>query len=285
MGDLVHNLTGLKELHLSSVIVSSSLPVRSDLFPSLSIAPWNHRSLKLNPHLLPPRPPPKPRRDGHKQNQKQGLPPPPQGLPRQARRHEDHPLLLPPARNPTPSINGRHSRVLSKISAWAEFVEYIGSVNLKIRDLRRLREDETRVASSIGITTSREINWEEEELKLRKLWEKKLMKKKLSVVQDLAELAEPEGLPSQAVAELEALEAAMVVLLVAVAARVLVVVGEGGRERRWSARDGWFHGVEREKKETQSEPAERRRGERLFQFSDGGTHSATFRQLSGLVHR
>ncbi|KAI6706829.1 hypothetical protein NL676_009791 [Syzygium grande] len=80
-----------------------------------------------------------------KQNQRQGLPPPPQGLSRQARRHEDHPLLLPPARNPTPSINGRHSRVLSKISAWAEFVGYIGSVNLKIRDLRRLREDETCV--------------------------------------------------------------------------------------------------------------------------------------------
>ncbi|KAI6706830.1 hypothetical protein NL676_009792 [Syzygium grande] len=62
--------------------------------------------------------------------------------------------------------------------------------------------------------------------------------KKPSVVQDLAELAKPEGLSAQAVAGLEALEATMVVLLVAVAVRVLVVVGEGGSEWRWSARDG-----------------------------------------------
>ncbi|KAI6705998.1 hypothetical protein NL676_008960 [Syzygium grande] len=54
------------------------------------------------------------------------------------------------------------------------------------------------------------------------------MKNKLSLVLNLAELAKPEGLPAQAVAGLEALEAAMVVLLVAITARVLVVVGEGG---------------------------------------------------------
>ncbi|KAI6672190.1 hypothetical protein NL676_000096 [Syzygium grande] len=59
--------------------------------------------------------------------------------------------------------------------------------------------------------------------------------KKLSVTLDLAELAKPEGLPAQAVAGLEALEAAMVVLLVAFAARVLVVVKEGAS--RDSARE------------------------------------------------
>lgn len=83
-------------------------------------------------------------------------------------------------------IDGRHSRVLSKISAWAEFVGYVGSVSLKIRDLRRLREDEACVESSIEIAASRGINSKEEESKLRKLREKKLMKK-LSVVQDLAD--------------------------------------------------------------------------------------------------
>ncbi|KAF7851576.1 hypothetical protein BT93_L3575 [Corymbia citriodora subsp. variegata] len=83
-------------------------------------------------------------------------------------------------------IDGRHSRVLSKISAWAEFVGYIGSVNLKIRDLRRLQEDEACVESSIEIATSRGVNCKEEELKLRKLRDKKLMKK-LSMVQDLAD--------------------------------------------------------------------------------------------------
>ncbi|KAI6698735.1 hypothetical protein NL676_018854 [Syzygium grande] len=54
------------------------------------------------------------------------------------------------------------------------------------------------------------------------------MKKKPSLVLNLAELAKPEGLPAQAVAGLEALEAVMVVLVVAVVARVLVVVGKGG---------------------------------------------------------
>ncbi|KAI6688890.1 hypothetical protein NL676_025718 [Syzygium grande] len=70
--------------------------------------------------------------------------------------------------------------------ARAEFVGYVGSVNLKIRDLRRLREDEACVESSIEIAASRGIGCKEEELRLRKLREKKLMKK-LSVVQDLAD--------------------------------------------------------------------------------------------------
>ncbi|KAL3734747.1 hypothetical protein ACJRO7_023994 [Eucalyptus globulus] len=83
-------------------------------------------------------------------------------------------------------IDGRHSRLLSKISAWAEFVGYVGSVNLKIRDLRMLREDEACVESSIEIATSRGVDCKDEELKLRKLREKKLMKK-LSIIQDLAD--------------------------------------------------------------------------------------------------
>ncbi|KAI6698734.1 hypothetical protein NL676_018853 [Syzygium grande] len=129
MDDFVHNLTGLEELNLYFItfLLSLQLHGTTDL------------ACSLPDHLQ------NPRRDSHNQNQRQGLPPPPQGLSRHARCHEDHPLLLPLARYPTPSINGRHSRFLSKISAWAEFVGYIGSVNLKIRDLRRLREDETCV--------------------------------------------------------------------------------------------------------------------------------------------
>ncbi|KAF3446283.1 hypothetical protein FNV43_RR11462 [Rhamnella rubrinervis] len=83
-------------------------------------------------------------------------------------------------------INGKHSRKLQKISAWTEFIGYFGSVSLKFRDLKRIGEDEACLESSIEIATVRGIGCEQEEEKMRKLREKKVMKK-LSIVQDLAD--------------------------------------------------------------------------------------------------
>lgn len=83
-------------------------------------------------------------------------------------------------------IDPKHYRNLQKISAWAEFVGYIGSISLKFRDLNRIREDEACLESSIGIAITRGIGYKEENERLRKVREKKLMKK-LSIVQDLAD--------------------------------------------------------------------------------------------------
>ncbi|KAG2328614.1 hypothetical protein Bca4012_037687 [Brassica carinata] len=70
-------------------------------------------------------------------------------------------------------IDGKHAKWLQKISAWAELVGYVGSVSLKIRDLRKIKEEI-------------EISREGEEEKLKKLKEKTTMKV-LSVLQDLAD--------------------------------------------------------------------------------------------------
>lgn len=75
---------------------------------------------------------------------------------------------------------------LQKISAWAEFVGYIGSITLKIRDLRGIRVDEACLESSIEIAISRGNAHKEEDERLNKLREKKLMKR-LSILQDLAD--------------------------------------------------------------------------------------------------
>ncbi|XP_015884616.3 peroxisomal membrane protein 11A [Ziziphus jujuba] len=83
-------------------------------------------------------------------------------------------------------IDAKHSRNLQKISAWAEFIGYLGSISLKFRDLKRIGEDEACVESSIKIAITRGIGYEQEKEKLRKLREKKLMKK-LSIVQDFAD--------------------------------------------------------------------------------------------------
>lgn len=83
-------------------------------------------------------------------------------------------------------IDPKHARNLQKISAWAEFIGYIGSISLKFRDLNRIREDEACLESSIGIAITRGIGYKEENERLRKVREKKLMKK-LSIVQDLAD--------------------------------------------------------------------------------------------------
>lgn len=83
-------------------------------------------------------------------------------------------------------IDPKHSRTLGKISAWAEFVGYFGSIALKLRDLRLIIEDEACLQSSVEIAGLRGVGCGEEEGKLGKLREKKLMKQ-LSVVQDLAD--------------------------------------------------------------------------------------------------
>ncbi|EOY14694.1 Peroxin 11A isoform 2, partial [Theobroma cacao] len=83
-------------------------------------------------------------------------------------------------------IDAKHSRNLQKLSAWAEFIGYIGSISLKFRDLKRINEDEACLNSSIEIAVSRGAGCKEEEERRNKLREKELMKK-LSVVQDLAD--------------------------------------------------------------------------------------------------
>jgi len=83
-------------------------------------------------------------------------------------------------------IDSKHSKSLGKISAWAEFVGYIGSISLKFRDLKKLSEDEVCLESSVEIAVTRGVGRQEEERRLWKLREKKLMKK-LSIVQDFAD--------------------------------------------------------------------------------------------------
>ncbi|CAN4122799.1 unnamed protein product [Withania somnifera] len=75
---------------------------------------------------------------------------------------------------------------LQKISAWCEFIGYIGSVSLKVKELRQISEDEECLLSTIEVSIIRGIGYPEEEEKLRKLRLKKFMKS-LSVIQDFAD--------------------------------------------------------------------------------------------------
>ncbi|XP_057469002.1 peroxisomal membrane protein 11A-like [Actinidia eriantha] len=83
-------------------------------------------------------------------------------------------------------VDAKHARNLQLISAWAELIGYVGSIGLKIRDLKRIAEDEACVRATIEIAIARGDRCVEEKAKIRKLREKKFMKK-LSVVQDLAD--------------------------------------------------------------------------------------------------
>lgn len=83
-------------------------------------------------------------------------------------------------------IDKKHLSILQKISAWCEFIGYIGSVSLKVKELRRIEEDEKCLLSTIEFSVLTEIGCVQEQERLRKLREKKLMKR-LSVVQDLAD--------------------------------------------------------------------------------------------------
>ncbi|KAJ9186616.1 hypothetical protein P3X46_002165 [Hevea brasiliensis] len=83
-------------------------------------------------------------------------------------------------------IDSKHSKNLGKISAWFEFIGYIGGISLKIRDLKKLIEDEVYLESTIEVAVVRGNGYRVEEEKMKKLREKKLMKK-LSIIQDLAD--------------------------------------------------------------------------------------------------
>ncbi|KAK6938795.1 Peroxisomal biogenesis factor 11 [Dillenia turbinata] len=83
-------------------------------------------------------------------------------------------------------IDAKYSAKLQLISAWAEFLGYLGSISLKIRDLRRMYEDEKCLKSSIEIAVSRGVKYNEEESRWRKLREKMFLKK-VSIVQDVAD--------------------------------------------------------------------------------------------------
>ncbi|GER47933.1 peroxisomal membrane protein 11-3 [Striga asiatica] len=83
-------------------------------------------------------------------------------------------------------IDRRRLPALQRLSAWCEFVGYFGSVGLKVMELRGIEEEERCLASSIDLAVVRGIKCGEEQGKLRRLREKKVMKW-LSVVQDLAD--------------------------------------------------------------------------------------------------
>ncbi|KAJ9166121.1 hypothetical protein P3X46_020911 [Hevea brasiliensis] len=83
-------------------------------------------------------------------------------------------------------IDTKHLKNLGKISAWFEFIGYMGSISLKFRDLKKLIEDEVCLESTIEVAFLRGNGNQVEEGKMRKLREKKLMKK-LSIVQDFAD--------------------------------------------------------------------------------------------------
>ncbi|XP_043712124.1 peroxisomal membrane protein 11A-like [Telopea speciosissima] len=83
-------------------------------------------------------------------------------------------------------IDSKHSSSLQKISAWAEFIGYFGSIALKIGDLKKIAEEEARVKSRIEIAMLRGDGYNKEALEIRKLELKRLMKK-LSIVQDFAD--------------------------------------------------------------------------------------------------
>lgn len=83
-------------------------------------------------------------------------------------------------------IDKSHLPALQKLSAWCEFVGYFGSVSLKVMELREIEVEERCAASSVDVAVVRGIKCGEEQEKLRKLREKKAMKR-LSVVQDLAD--------------------------------------------------------------------------------------------------
>ncbi|KAK6162812.1 hypothetical protein DH2020_002653 [Rehmannia glutinosa] len=83
-------------------------------------------------------------------------------------------------------IDKRRLPALQKWSAWCEFVGYFGSVSLKVIELRKIDEEEKCLVSSVDVAVVRGIKCGEEQEKLRKLREKKMMKR-LSVVQDLAD--------------------------------------------------------------------------------------------------
>ncbi|KAM0060757.1 putative peroxisomal biogenesis factor 11 [Helianthus debilis subsp. tardiflorus] len=74
-------------------------------------------------------------------------------------------------------VDGKQLGKLQKVGAWAELIGYVGSIGLKVRDLKGILEDE------MCLVKKRVESGDEELVKLR---EKKLLKK-LGLVQDVAE--------------------------------------------------------------------------------------------------
>ncbi|XP_042509175.1 peroxisomal membrane protein 11A-like, partial [Macadamia integrifolia] len=83
-------------------------------------------------------------------------------------------------------IDSKHSSKLQKISAWAEFIGYFGSISLKTRDLKKINEEKARLKNRIEISALRSEEYSKESAEMRKL-KLKILMKKLSIVQDFAD--------------------------------------------------------------------------------------------------
>ncbi|KAF8409918.1 hypothetical protein HHK36_002437 [Tetracentron sinense] len=83
-------------------------------------------------------------------------------------------------------IDSKYLSRLQKVSAWAEFIGYFGSIALKTRDLKKIIEEEACLESQIEIAISRGHGYDKEAEQIHKLADKRLMKK-LSIVQDFAD--------------------------------------------------------------------------------------------------
>ncbi|RWR95688.1 Peroxisomal biogenesis factor 11 [Cinnamomum micranthum f. kanehirae] len=83
-------------------------------------------------------------------------------------------------------IDHRHLPSLQKISAWAELVGYVGSISLKIGDLKKIVEEEASLDARVEELRSEGVGVGKEMEKLRQLAEKRVMKR-LSIVQDVAD--------------------------------------------------------------------------------------------------
>nr|GME11459.1 peroxisomal membrane protein 11A [Ipomoea batatas] len=83
-------------------------------------------------------------------------------------------------------IDKKHLSQLQRISAWCELIGYIGSVSLKVKELQRIAEDEAGVVSNIETAAVGGLARLADGEKLRKLREKKLLKR-LSIAQDFAD--------------------------------------------------------------------------------------------------
>uniref|UniRef100_A0A7C9CSF6 Uncharacterized protein n=1 Tax=Opuntia streptacantha TaxID=393608 RepID=A0A7C9CSF6_OPUST len=83
-------------------------------------------------------------------------------------------------------IDPSHAKRLQKVSAWAELIGYVGSVGLKIGELKEMSEELKCLESTIEVAVARGENWAEEREKETKL-RRKMMMKKLSTVQDIAD--------------------------------------------------------------------------------------------------
>ncbi|GMH16236.1 hypothetical protein Nepgr_018077 [Nepenthes gracilis] len=83
-------------------------------------------------------------------------------------------------------IDPKHSRNFQKISAWAEFVGFIGSISLKIDDVKKLNKEKACFDSNVEITAAKGAKCYAQVERERALG-KKIVMKKLSIVQDLAD--------------------------------------------------------------------------------------------------